>query len=186
MAGIPEYAWMPFGHGARACIGRPFALQEAALVLAMMLRRFDMELTDPGYELAIQESLTIKPKNLTVRATPRHTPPRVRPPSPAADKQVMNRAPTHATPPDNARRFLTWLATDEPDLSGVDYLVLGCGSLESTPTRTSSGAGSAGTNRCGRSPPRSTASNRSRGLPDVRLGSSRDRLASGCLPSATL
>ncbi|WP_433519540.1 bifunctional cytochrome P450/NADPH--P450 reductase [Nonomuraea sp. CA-143628] len=190
MAEIPEYAWMPFGHGARACIGRPFALQEATLVLAMMLQRFDIELADPGYELVIQESLTIKPKNLAIRATPRLARSRVQLPS-SADTAVTseNTMPSHdtpllvlygsnggsseslartiasdgalrgwkttvapldeyagrlpttgpvaivtssynGTPPDNARRFLTWLTTDEPDLSSVDYLVLGCGSLD--------------------------------------------------------
>jgi hypothetical protein len=36
---LPPNAWKPFGNGARACIGRPFATQEAQLVLSMMLRR---------------------------------------------------------------------------------------------------------------------------------------------------
>ncbi|MEW9548446.1 bifunctional cytochrome P450/NADPH--P450 reductase [Nonomuraea sp. NPDC050783] len=185
MTEIPEYAWMPFGHGARACIGRPFALQEATLVLAMMLQRFDLELADPDYDLVIQESLTIKPKNFAIRATPRRARPRrPAPPSPAntdipghgtpllvlygsnggsgeslartiaADgtlrgwsttvaplDEYAGRLPTtgpvaivtssyNGTPPDNARRFLTWLTTEEPDLSGVHYLVLGCGSLD--------------------------------------------------------
>ena len=195
MAEIPEYAWMPFGHGARACIGRPFALQEATLVLAMMMQRFDIELADPDYELTIQETLTIKPKNLAIHATPRHTRSRVQAPSPAvpspADTGITSEgsAPGHGTPllvlygsnggsseslartiaadgalrgwkttvgpldeyaerlpttgpvaivtssyngtpPDNAQRFVTWLTTTEPDLSGVDYLVLGCGSLD--------------------------------------------------------
>ncbi|MCM3755272.1 cytochrome P450, partial [Bacillus licheniformis] len=32
---LPPNAWKPFGNGARACIGRPFAMQEAHLVLIM-------------------------------------------------------------------------------------------------------------------------------------------------------
>ena len=29
-----------------------------------------------------------------------------------------------------ARRFVDWLTESEPNLTGVDYLVLGCGSLD--------------------------------------------------------
>ncbi|WP_106849941.1 bifunctional cytochrome P450/NADPH--P450 reductase [Blastococcus sp. Marseille-P5729] len=67
---IPEHAWKPFGHGERACIGRPFALQEATLVLAMMLQRFDFEFTGP-YEYDFKETLTIKPADLKITARQR-------------------------------------------------------------------------------------------------------------------
>ena len=40
---IPENAWKPFGNGKRACIGRSFAIQEAVLVLAMMIQNFEFE-----------------------------------------------------------------------------------------------------------------------------------------------
>lgn len=33
-ANMPPDAWKPFGNGVRACIGRPFAWQEALLVVA--------------------------------------------------------------------------------------------------------------------------------------------------------
>ncbi|GAA1614098.1 flavodoxin domain-containing protein [Actinoplanes couchii] len=36
----------------------------------------------------------------------------------------------NGNPPDNAARFVDWLTTAKPDLTGVDYLVLGCGSLD--------------------------------------------------------
>ena len=65
---LPPNAWKPFGNGQRSCIGRPFALQEATLVLAMILQRFDLTAADPNYELEIRESLTMKPHNLLVRA----------------------------------------------------------------------------------------------------------------------
>lgn len=77
---IPEYAWMPFGHGERACIGRPFALQEATLVLAMMLQRFDFDYAGP-YEYDFKETLTIKPADLRITATPRKVIDRSAPPA---------------------------------------------------------------------------------------------------------
>lgn len=195
MEQIPEYAWMPFGHGARACIGRPFALQEATVVLAMMLQRFDLALADPETEMKVGETLTLKPENLTIRATAR----RARLESPGSTPQSAGpvsresgstpAAPGHETPmlvlfgsnggsseslartiagdglahgwdttvapldeyarnlpdagpvvivtssyngaaPDNAAEFLTWVTEGKPDLAGVDYLVLGCGSLD--------------------------------------------------------
>lgn len=68
---LPPNAWKAFGNGARACIGRPFALQEAQLVLAMMLQRFDFVLDDPSYTLKIRETLTLKPDGLRIRARAR-------------------------------------------------------------------------------------------------------------------
>lgn len=65
---LPEHAWKPFGTGARACIGRPFAMQEAHLVLTMMLQRFEFAFEDPSYTLKVHETLTLKPENLRIRA----------------------------------------------------------------------------------------------------------------------
>lgn len=70
---LPPNAWKPFGNGARACIGRPFAMQEAQLVLSMMLQRFDFVLDDPSYALKVHETLTIKPENLRIRARARRS-----------------------------------------------------------------------------------------------------------------
>jgi cytochrome P450/NADPH-cytochrome P450 reductase len=72
-ASLPPNAWKPFGNGARACIGRPFAMQEAQLVLAMMLQRFDIVLDDPSYTLKVRETLTLKPQDLRIRAKARHS-----------------------------------------------------------------------------------------------------------------
>lgn len=60
--------WKPFGNGIRSCIGRPFAWQEALLVMAMLLQSFNFVLDDPAYRLAIQQTLTIKPKGFRMRA----------------------------------------------------------------------------------------------------------------------
>ncbi|KAK4096180.1 cytochrome P450 [Parathielavia hyrcaniae] len=61
--------WKPFGTGMRACIGRPFAWQEAVLVMAMLLQNFNFALDDPTYELQYKQTLTTKPKNFYMRAS---------------------------------------------------------------------------------------------------------------------
>lgn len=60
--------WKPFGNGMRACIGRPFAWQEALLVLAMLLQNFNFSMEDASYQLQIKQTLTIKPKDFYMRA----------------------------------------------------------------------------------------------------------------------
>jgi len=64
--------WKPFGNGMRACIGRPFAWQEALLVMAMLLQNFNFMFDDPNYNLKIKQTLTIKPKDFFMRASLRH------------------------------------------------------------------------------------------------------------------
>ncbi|MES2339130.1 MAG: cytochrome P450 [Pseudomonadota bacterium] len=60
------HAYKPFGNGARACIGRQFAIVEAKLAMAMILQRF--AISDPvGYRLTIKETLSIKPDDFTMR-----------------------------------------------------------------------------------------------------------------------
>lgn len=203
--------WKPFGNGARACIGRPFAWQEALLVMAMLLQNFNFEL-EPGYEMTFHQTLTIKPKNMHMRATLRDgltsttlerrlaglaTPQPSATPSgttsstatssgkPGAPLTILygsnsgtcealaQRIATDATahgftatkvagldtaatgdlpkdqpvlivtasyegqPPDNARRFVSWLESldgkDSP-LAGVSYVVFGCGNRDWTQT----------------------------------------------------
>ena len=66
LAALRPNAFKPFGTGQRACIGRQFALQEATLVLGMLLQRF--EFVDHGnYELKIKTTLTIKPDDFRIR-----------------------------------------------------------------------------------------------------------------------
>ncbi|BCL81010.1 NADPH--cytochrome P450 reductase [Ktedonobacteria bacterium brp13] len=77
---LPPNAYKPFGNGQRACIGRQFALQEAALVLGMLLQRFKF-IDATNYQLKIKETLTLKPDNFKIKIKKRT----------AADRSVIVR-----------------------------------------------------------------------------------------------
>jgi cytochrome P450/NADPH-cytochrome P450 reductase len=66
----PPTAFLPFGYGQRACIGRQFAMQEATLVLGMLLQRFEF-VDFSGYQLKIRETMTIKPQDFHIQVRPR-------------------------------------------------------------------------------------------------------------------
>lgn len=66
LATRPDSAYKPFGNGQRACIGRQFAIQEATLIIGMILQRFEL-IDHQNYELKIKESLSIKPDGLKMR-----------------------------------------------------------------------------------------------------------------------
>ncbi|KAJ4405951.1 hypothetical protein N0V82_010211 [Gnomoniopsis sp. IMI 355080] len=65
-------AWKPFGNGSRACIGRPFAWQEATSAIALLLQNFNFMLDDPSYTLTQMQTLTLKPKDFYIRAVLRN------------------------------------------------------------------------------------------------------------------
>jgi cytochrome P450 / NADPH-cytochrome P450 reductase len=70
LATIPPNAYKPFGTGRRACIGRQFALQEATLVLGMVLQRFEL-IDHLDYQLKTKSTLTIKPDDFHIQVRPR-------------------------------------------------------------------------------------------------------------------
>lgn len=57
--------YKPFGTGPRACIGRAFALHEAVLVLATLVRQLDFEAMSS--DLEVEENLTLRPQGLRMR-----------------------------------------------------------------------------------------------------------------------
>ncbi|MCW5710714.1 cytochrome P450 [Shinella sp.] len=69
---LPRFAYMPFGGGPRICIGQRFAIIEAVLILATILRRFRIEWTGDR-PIVPQPSITLRPRGgVHVRVTRRH------------------------------------------------------------------------------------------------------------------
>ena len=58
---IPRYAYFPFGAGPRVCIGQSFALTEMKLVLALMLRTYQLRLVD-GQQVTPKTSANLRPR----------------------------------------------------------------------------------------------------------------------------
>lgn len=65
-AKIPANAYKPFGNGQRACLGRPFAMQEATVALSMLLQYFDF-IDSTGYQLQTVEMPNPKPANFKIQ-----------------------------------------------------------------------------------------------------------------------
>ena len=69
---IDRYAYLPFGDGPRICIGASFAIQEAVIVLATLLKRFRFDLVEgkPPKPVMI---LTLRPEGgVWLTATPQN------------------------------------------------------------------------------------------------------------------
>jgi len=58
---IRRYAYLPFGAGGRVCIGQAFALQEATLALAAIVRNFRLA-PDPAADVEPLLRITLRPK----------------------------------------------------------------------------------------------------------------------------
>jgi cytochrome P450 len=68
---IPRFAYLPFGAGARICVGATFAMQEALLALTMIARRYRLSLAE-GADVMPFARMTLRPLNgLPMRITPR-------------------------------------------------------------------------------------------------------------------
>jgi cytochrome P450 len=75
---VERYAYLPFGVGPRVCIGAAFALQEATLVLATLMRHFALDLV-PGQSVWPVINFTLRPRDgLRVKVRRRHAQPKLR------------------------------------------------------------------------------------------------------------
>jgi cytochrome P450 len=64
-------AWLPFGGGARLCIGAGFAQQEAVIILASIIRAFRLT-HPPGRRPELVSRLTLRPRHgVPLLLTPR-------------------------------------------------------------------------------------------------------------------
>jgi cytochrome P450 len=67
----PKLAYLPFAAGARACIGKTFAMVEGQMVLATLAQRYRLVL-EPGHHVEAQPSITLAPKHgMRMRASRR-------------------------------------------------------------------------------------------------------------------
>ena len=66
----PKLAYLPFGAGGRACIGKVFASVEASVALATLLQRHSFELRGAD-KVTPKARITLTPQNLRLWAVPR-------------------------------------------------------------------------------------------------------------------
>jgi cytochrome P450 len=59
---IDRFAYLPFGAGPRVCVGAGFAVQEATITLATIVRWFRLELV-PGHAVWPQHRATLRPRD---------------------------------------------------------------------------------------------------------------------------
>lgn len=67
---IVPYSYLPFGGGARNCIGTAFALVESKVILARIIQRYDLQFT--GHHVRLKMGATLEPHpNVMVNVTRR-------------------------------------------------------------------------------------------------------------------
>jgi cytochrome P450 len=59
---IKRGAYLPFGAGPRACIGRTFAMMEGTLALASLLQRYRVKPVDPAKDVEVEVQVSLHPK----------------------------------------------------------------------------------------------------------------------------
>jgi cytochrome P450 len=66
-----KFTYLPFGAGARQCIGESFAWMEGVLILATLAQKWKLRLI-PGHRVEPQPLITLRPKyGMSMRVEPR-------------------------------------------------------------------------------------------------------------------
>jgi cytochrome P450 len=61
-ANMDRFSYLPFGAGPRVCIGAGFALQNAAIIIATLMKNFQLDLV-PGTRVWPVHRVTVRPEN---------------------------------------------------------------------------------------------------------------------------
>ena len=71
---ISRFQYLPFGVGPRVCIGATFAMQEAVIALAVLMRRYRFDVTPQARVWPVQK-LTTQPRDgMPMRVSLREAP----------------------------------------------------------------------------------------------------------------
>jgi cytochrome P450 len=90
----PRYAYLPFGGGPRTCVGNHFAMMEAQILLAMIVREQRLEL-EPSHPVVLDPVITLRPKHgIKVRRRPQ---PRTSTPASPSSPSSSARAVTESS-----------------------------------------------------------------------------------------
>lgn len=69
---IPPHAYIPFGAGPRACIGKDFAMTEMVLAVAMLVTRYELECLPAQQQPMMDPSMSLRPVGgLQLQLSPR-------------------------------------------------------------------------------------------------------------------
>lgn len=109
-----DFAFLPFGGGTRKCIGDQFAVLESVIALAMIIRRFDLELVDDPKDMKMDTGATIHTKDgLRMRLRPRVFK-QNKVPASALENQYVFNSTSQASSNGNGRVIQTSVAPTQP------------------------------------------------------------------------
>jgi cytochrome P450 len=60
-AGLPRFAYFPFGGGPRVCVGAGFGMMEAVLLLSTIAQQFRIQIA-PEQTVEMEPTVTLRPK----------------------------------------------------------------------------------------------------------------------------